>query len=109
MRSRRRVHIAKVNRQHMIVQITRTLGAKRVLTLTAVPLTPVPVLVRKFDLLPRDTPNDEFLGRSWEKEGLCGGVDDVDVLDDVRRGEKWTRFSKGSEGYAVQLEKFHLR
>lgn len=92
----------------MIVQITRTLRAERVLTLTPVPLALVPVLVRKLDLLPRDTPNNEFLRRSWEKKGLGGGVDDVDVLDDVRRGEKWARFSKRSEGYAVQLEKFHL-
>jgi hypothetical protein len=93
----------------MVVQISGVLRAERVRTLTAVPLTLVPVLVRKFDLLPGDTPNNELLWWSWEKKGLCGGIDGVDVLDDVRGGEKRTRFSEGGERYAVQLEEFHLR
>ena len=93
----------------MVVEFSRVLSTGRIRTLTAVPLTFVPVLVRKFDLFPGDTPNDEFLRWSWEKKSLCGRVDDVDVFDDVRRSKERTRFSKGSEGDAVQLEEFHLR
>ena len=92
----------------MVVEFSRVLSTGRIRTLTAVPLTFVPVLVRKFDLFPRDTPNDEFLWWSWEKKGLCGGVDDINVLDHIRGGEKRARLSKRSEGHTVQLEEFHL-
>jgi len=92
----------------MVVEISRVLNTGRVRTLAAVPLAFVPVLARKFDLFPRDTPNNEFLWRSWEKKGLCGGVDDVDVLNHVRRSEKRARLTERSKGHAVQLEEFHL-
>jgi hypothetical protein len=66
-------------------------------------------LVRKFDLFPGDTPNNELLWGSWEKQSLGRGVDGVDVLDNVRGGEEWARFNEGSKGHAVQLEELHLR
>ena len=108
MGSRRRISMGEVGGQYMVVQISRVLRTERVRTLTTVPLAFIPVLVRKFDLFPCDTPNNEFLWWPWKEKGLCRGVNDVDVLDDVRGGEKWARFSKGGEGHAVQLEEFHL-
>jgi len=98
----------KVGRQHVVVEVPRVLCTKWVRTLAAVPKAFIPVLVREFDLFPRDPPNNELLWWSREKKGLCGGVDRIDVLDHVRRGEKWARFAKGREGYTVQLEEFHL-
>jgi len=108
MRSRRRISMGEVGRRHMVVQISGVVRAERVRTLTTVPLAFIPILVRKFDLFPCDTPNNEFLRWPWKEKGLCRGVDDIDVLDDIRGGEKWACFSKGGEGHAVQLEEFHL-
>ena len=109
VRSRCRVPADEVGRQYVVVQIPGVLSAERVRTLTVVPLALILVLVRKFDLFPRDAPNNELLWWPREKKGLCRGVDDIDVLDDVCGSEKWAHFTKGGESYAVQLEEFHLR
>ena len=99
----------QVGRQHMVVQVPGVLRTERVRALAAVPMALIPVLVRKFDLFPRDPPNNELLWWPWEKESLCGGIDCIYILNDIRGGEKGARFAKGREGYAVQLEEFHLR
>jgi hypothetical protein len=101
--------MADMNGQEVVVQISWVLGVERIRTLAAIPLTLIPVLIREFHLFPRDAPNDEFLWWPREKKGLCGGVDGVDVFYDIRGGKKRARVSEGSEGDAIQLEKFHLR
>ena len=107
-KSRRGVSFVKVDRQDMVVQISWVLGAERVRALTAIPLAFIPVLIRKLDLFPRNTPNDELLRRSREKESLGRGVDDVDILDHVCGGKKRARFHEGCESRVVQLEELDL-